>query len=212
MWGKFARHLKSNAVGYIALFVAMSGTAYAATTIGSPQVINNSLKSIDLKNGKAVGGIDVIDNSLSGRDISESDVNLSRVAARARSTAAQQTTGTTPVPIPLSGASFTQSANGTLTEILVHVRYDESDCPPSDTKFLLLTVKIDDVPQAQMKLPLNFVGSAEHEQTRAFTLAPVFESGVATTHTVSAEISESPDCTSKDFNVDFVNINVVEVR
>ena len=37
-------------VGYIALFVALGGSAYAATQIGSAQIRNNSIKSADVKN------------------------------------------------------------------------------------------------------------------------------------------------------------------
>ena len=36
----------------VALFVALGGTAYAAATVGSGDVINDSLKSADLKNGR----------------------------------------------------------------------------------------------------------------------------------------------------------------
>lgn len=46
-------HLRSNLIGYAALFVALGGTAYAigANTIGSRQIKNNKVKSVDLKDG-----------------------------------------------------------------------------------------------------------------------------------------------------------------
>lgn len=64
-------------VAYIALSFAMSGTAYAAATIGSADVIDESLKSVDLKNGEAVRSEDVVNDTvlgggLAGRDIKES--------------------------------------------------------------------------------------------------------------------------------------------
>lgn len=65
----------SMAVACLALFVAMSGTAYAAATIGSPEVINNSLQSIDLKDGAAVKGVDVVNDTLTGSDVSETTLN-----------------------------------------------------------------------------------------------------------------------------------------
>jgi hypothetical protein len=37
-------------VAYLALFVALGGTGYAATQIGSKQIANNSIKSVDVKN------------------------------------------------------------------------------------------------------------------------------------------------------------------
>ena len=66
-------HMRANVVGYVALFVALSGTAYAlgANTIGSRQIKNNAVKSIDLKDGGGVTGADVGDNSLTGGDINE---------------------------------------------------------------------------------------------------------------------------------------------
>lgn len=62
-------------VAYAALFVALGGTAWAALHVGSKQVVNNSLKSGDLKNRKAVGGKDVIPNSLGRKQVDESSLN-----------------------------------------------------------------------------------------------------------------------------------------
>ncbi len=62
-------------VAYLALFVALGGTAWAALHVGSKDVVNNSLKSSDLRNRKAVGGKDVVPNSLGGRQIDESSLN-----------------------------------------------------------------------------------------------------------------------------------------
>ena len=49
------RHLRRNLVAYLALLVALSGTSYAAATtlvpansVGSPQIINHSIKKVDL--------------------------------------------------------------------------------------------------------------------------------------------------------------------
>ena len=57
---------------YLALLLASSTAVYAAATIGSPEAINNSLQSVDLKDGAAVGGVDVINDSLTGTDVKES--------------------------------------------------------------------------------------------------------------------------------------------
>jgi hypothetical protein len=58
-----ARHLRSNLVAYVALFVALSGTTYAAGTklaapnsVGSRQVINRSLLKVDFKPGQLPRG------------------------------------------------------------------------------------------------------------------------------------------------------------
>jgi hypothetical protein len=64
-------HLRGNVVGYVALVVALSGTAYAAATVSSHDVVNDSLKSVDLKNGGAVKSKDVVDDPLKGADVDE---------------------------------------------------------------------------------------------------------------------------------------------
>ena len=77
-WSRLARRRTvspSMAVACLALFVAMSGTAYAAATIGSAEVINNSLQSIDLKDGAAARGVDVVNDTLTGVDVSEATLN-----------------------------------------------------------------------------------------------------------------------------------------
>jgi hypothetical protein len=58
-----------------ALFVSLSGVAYAAATIGSAEVVNNSLQSVDLKDGAGVKGIDVVNDSLTGLDVQESSLD-----------------------------------------------------------------------------------------------------------------------------------------
>ena len=55
MWLFAARHLRRNLIAYVALFLALSSTSYAAATkllpknsVGSPQVVNGSLQTLDL--------------------------------------------------------------------------------------------------------------------------------------------------------------------
>jgi len=60
-------------VAWLALFVALGGTAYAAATIGSAQIVDNSIKSVDVRNDSSLGG------GLTGADIKES--TLSGVAS-----------------------------------------------------------------------------------------------------------------------------------
>jgi hypothetical protein len=55
-------------VALIALFVALGGVGYAAATIGSGDVINNSLRSQDIRNG-TIRGKDVRRNSLGARQV-----------------------------------------------------------------------------------------------------------------------------------------------
>jgi hypothetical protein len=58
MLSRFRRHFRQQLVGYLALFVALGGTAFAAVTVTGASVENGSLTGTDVKN-----------NSLHGRDI-----------------------------------------------------------------------------------------------------------------------------------------------
>jgi hypothetical protein len=67
-------HLAGNLVAYLALVMATTGTAYAVATIGSAEVVNDSLKSVDLKDGAAVRSQDVVDDSVSGGGLTGMDI------------------------------------------------------------------------------------------------------------------------------------------
>jgi hypothetical protein len=79
-------HVRNQWAGFLALFLVIAGgTAYAANTVGSADVINESLLSQDIKNGEvkgadiavdSIGGTRVVDDSLGGKDIKESSLNL----------------------------------------------------------------------------------------------------------------------------------------
>jgi hypothetical protein len=59
-------------VSSLALLIAVAGgTAYAVDKINSRDVVNASLKSVDLKNHRGVRNVDVKRNTLTGRQIDE---------------------------------------------------------------------------------------------------------------------------------------------
>jgi hypothetical protein len=66
---RFRAHFRQQFVGYLAVFIALGGTGYAASKIGSAGIADNSLLSADLKNGAGVKGEDVVDNSLTNVDL-----------------------------------------------------------------------------------------------------------------------------------------------
>jgi hypothetical protein len=81
MLRKLRAHFRQQFVGYLALFVALGGSAYAAATIGPSNIQNDAVRSRHIKNGQvknpdlaanSVGSGKVIDNSLTGADIKES--------------------------------------------------------------------------------------------------------------------------------------------
>lgn len=65
----------STVVAYLALFVALGGTTYAVTRVDSRDVVNNSLKSKDLRDRKAVAARDVRPDALTGKVIRESTLD-----------------------------------------------------------------------------------------------------------------------------------------
>jgi hypothetical protein len=64
----------ANVMATIAVFIALGGGAYAAAKIDSGDVKDNSLKSVDLKDGKGVQGADVAPDSLGGAAIDETSL------------------------------------------------------------------------------------------------------------------------------------------
>jgi hypothetical protein len=76
MVGKFFAHLRQQWMGALALFLVLSGgSAFALAghnTVFSDDVVNNQLKSVDLKNGKAVSGSDVKNGSLGTAEFARS--------------------------------------------------------------------------------------------------------------------------------------------
>ncbi|WP_183095790.1 hypothetical protein [Nocardioides stalactiti] len=68
VFSRVGRYLVDNALGALALVVALSGTAYAAATIGTAEIIDESVRSIDIKNGNINGG-DLLDDAVTGADI-----------------------------------------------------------------------------------------------------------------------------------------------
>lgn len=72
----------SMAVALVALFVALGGVSYAAATIGSAQIKNNSVRGKDIRNS-SITGRDVKNESLGGRDVKESALGKVPRATRA---------------------------------------------------------------------------------------------------------------------------------
>src|SRR3954463_1329453 len=70
-------------IALVALFVSLAGVSYGAATIGSGQIINNSIRSKDVRNNSlttkdirdsTIRGRDVRNNTLTNSDIKNSDL------------------------------------------------------------------------------------------------------------------------------------------
>ncbi len=81
---RIRRHLSyANVTATLALFLALGGGAYAVSKVSSREIANDSVKSVDLKDRRAVRGADVKPNTLTGRQISEATLNAARFAPMA---------------------------------------------------------------------------------------------------------------------------------
>ncbi len=82
-------HLRSNVVGYLALFVALSGTAVAlpaTNTVFSDDIVNGQVKSKDISDSNGVRSADVRDDDKNGGglaaiDLARGSVGSSEIAA-----------------------------------------------------------------------------------------------------------------------------------
>jgi hypothetical protein len=96
MGEKIRGHIRSNVIGYVALFVALSGTAYAVdgplegqNQVGSADIINNEVQSADIK-----------DANLTNADIRVDAVTTGKIANGAV---------TSPKIAGVMGAAFTDA-------------------------------------------------------------------------------------------------------
>ena len=196
---------------YLALaLVLVTGTAYAAATINSGDVINNSLRSADLKNNAGVrgpdipnenlrsadfgrgarasiGGPDVADNSLGGAPVNEAAVLASRIIARLGGAVNQ------PIPTALglvafTNNSYTQNAGAPNQYIAGGQVTFSAACtqPRSATVYLLLDNPLLAGP------PSNFIGvgvindTAAGAASRTFSFTPFTGAGPALNAPVTA--------------------------
>jgi hypothetical protein len=81
MSARIREHVRSNVIGYIALFVALGGTAWAANSVGSSDVIDNSLQSIDLKDDAGVKSADVANDTATGGGLASADLRADSVGS-----------------------------------------------------------------------------------------------------------------------------------
>jgi hypothetical protein len=89
MGKKVRQHIRSNVIGYLALFVALSGTAYAAGTIGSDDIIDESILSQDIKNAEvknpdlapdSVGTGKIFDGTVRSADVADDTTDFGLTA------------------------------------------------------------------------------------------------------------------------------------
>jgi hypothetical protein len=95
---RISSHIRSNVVGYVALFFAFTGGAYAVTIAPKNSVVSRSIKNRQVKKAdlaaNAVNGSKVADDTLTGADVNEA--SLGQVLDAAHATNSDQLGGSPP--------------------------------------------------------------------------------------------------------------------
>ena len=140
MPNKLSSHLRSNVVGYLALFVALSGSAYAVNgplagrnTEGSADIINNEVRSADLLTD-GVQSTDVLDETLSGQDLGNGSITGSDIDESTLGTVPSAQTANNAAQLGGIGPSGYQQfcANGAVKRV-IHVNGDTANFPSTYT-------------------------------------------------------------------------------
>jgi hypothetical protein len=85
---RIGEHLRSNVVGYVAIFLfAVGGTAYAThpggvNTISSTDIINGEVESVDVGNG-TIQGVDIATAAVNTSDIANDSISASKIVSGA---------------------------------------------------------------------------------------------------------------------------------
>ena len=89
MSSRIAGHLRSNVVGYVAVFIALSGTAYAVdgplagqNQVGSADIINGDVQVSDIGQG-AVATDEIANGQVKSADIGDAEVKAPEIAGGA---------------------------------------------------------------------------------------------------------------------------------
>ena len=203
---RLARHARHNAVGYIALFFALTGTGAAASRylITSTRQIKPSV----LRNLRAATAAEKV-----------AAKGTHAIVAHLQSAGPVTTMTHEFVPIPLSSATWTQHA-GEVDELVGHVTVT-NPTPYCGQNFPEVVVRLGGT------LGMNLSGEGIEGQTEdealSWTLAPqtgsyydlvlpLYAPAKITTHTLTAEVYEDCVYPSSHFTVDSVSVDVLGFR
>jgi hypothetical protein len=194
-------HVRANAIAYLALFIALSGTSYAATqlpvkSVGAKQLKSNAVTTAKVKDGNLIAKDFKAGQLPAGATGPAGPAGKAgtAVVARARFTGDQIGSGIQS-PVPLTGAGYTQAA----TELDLLYGVATIDIPEAvlcgANKVVSISVKVDSF--SVLSFSLNS-GVFDDPATVEFALTPtalraVFEPGTATARTVTATLFDSCD-------------------
>jgi hypothetical protein len=194
-------YLRQHHVGLVALLLVFlgGGSAYAAATIGAGNIKPNAVRSRHILNG-----------TVSGADVNEASLDVSRVVNRARGSADQILTQTA-TNYPLTqGATWTQAANESVAQYIGSMAFDFDGCIGAEIR---LALKIDDNIVVSTDVgPSNTSPHTLPLQPFDFDEDQLFEPGTPTPHTFSVDVSQDQPCATdgpivlQDFAVNLIGI------
>jgi hypothetical protein len=147
MFSRIRVLIRDQWAGLLALFIVLTGgTAYAVDTVGSADVIDNSLRSVDLKNDQAVRSVDVVAAALPAVDLAPGAVGFGELDPNAFTAGdiAEQTgqygiatnavQGSEVSDNSLTGVDISESSLDSSSFTRARSAFDDS-CATSDTSF-----------------------------------------------------------------------------
>ncbi len=195
------QHIRSNIVGYMALFVALSGTAYAIdgplpgqNQVGSQDIINDEVLAADI-GPDAVRTPMVLADTLLGEDIAEGAISSSEVLDESLAEA----------DIDTGGVTSSEVLNGDLTYFDLgsdSVRYSELDPGAFNSEFADLGINYgiaNDSIQSNEVSADSLSGSDINEST--------FAPSIDAVHAKGHDYSFGPPIASTETNVLTDNLN-----
>jgi len=186
---RIAEHLRSNVVGYIAIFLfAIGGTAYAVdgplagqNTVGSEDIINTEVHTGDIGDG-AVRGVDIRNATIHGEDVATDTLTGENIA--------ESSLGE--VPLAKSATSATTATIGG------YGRWSGGwDCDPESGEYITCAVvhlTLDS--QARVLLNAQVTATTEPDSTKGFGACEINTSDgtlVSTNSRFNVAHMENPD-------------------
>jgi hypothetical protein len=165
---KLTRHLRGNAVAYLALFIALGGTSYAASQLTGDDIRNSSLTGADIASSSVKGG-DIVNSSLAGRDVKDGtltkeDLKAGEFAPHALFAVVDNNDGTPAVARQFGVTGVTDSGPG-----VVDVEFNRS---VADCAFSATQGTNDTTPSDNDYAVVDTAGSTEPDRVRVRTLDP----------------------------------------
>lgn len=227
------RHIRGNAVAYVALFASLGGTSYAAVTLAPGSVTTRAIANGAVTQTKlarnSVGDNNLIKHSLTVADFTRGTLAAVKGAAGAPGSSgpagqtgaagqdgnasivmAAHATGAVTAPnsaatsVPLAGASWTQSPNDVNLIMGSMSLGIPATCTGSFGNDLV--VSVDGTPTTVAVAP---TAPASTTVTVPFIVSELMQPGASAQHTITAKLANTCSQSGENYTVSNVKIDVV---